>query len=139
MIKEQFTSLQRSIKKASAEAYVAAQKASGIKVGDTVKVIKAYPDNAFGWINAWTGEMNKLIGKTAVVKSISDSGISLDCGSYTKGFPFFALELVGVYAETKVKDYDCTILNDSIKVGCQTIPWTKIEEIVKLHGNLTKR
>lgn len=36
-----------------------------------------------------------------------------------------------------VGDYEAIVEKDFIKVGCQTIPWSKVEEIVELHKKLS--
>jgi hypothetical protein len=38
-----------------------------------------------------------------------------------------------------VGDYDAEVYVDKIVVGCQTIPWDKVEEIITKHSELTVR
>ena len=76
--------------------YVALQKASGIKVGDTVKVLRKANSHEMGWNNKWTVEMDEFVGKTFIVEDLrAADGIGLmqgNCGPYN--FPFFVLEMV---------------------------------------------
>ena len=77
--------------------YVALQKASGIKVGDTVKVLRKANSHEMGWNNKWTVEMDEFVGMTFIVEDLrAADGIGLmqgNCGPYN--FPFFVLEKVG--------------------------------------------
>ena len=76
--------------------YVALQKASGIKVGDTVKVLRKANSHEMGWNNKWTVEMDEFVGMTFIVEDLrAADGIGLmqgNCGPYN--FPFFVLEMV---------------------------------------------
>jgi len=72
------------------EAYLIMQKHSGLKVGDTVKVLREAKHHENGWDNSWTSKMNKYIGNTYTIYDISQSGITLGCFY----FPFFVLEKI---------------------------------------------
>jgi len=74
------------------EAYLVMQGASGIKVGDKVKVLRKADSQEMGWGPAWTRSMDACVGQTYMVCSINgDQGICLSCGW---SFPFFVLEKV---------------------------------------------
>lgn len=77
------------------DAYLALSKASGIKVGDTVKVLRKAKDDEMGWSNSWTIDMDGSIGKTFTVKRDDDyAGFRLDNSGWGQSFPFFVLEKV---------------------------------------------
>ena len=81
---------------ATIAAYVTLQNASGIKVGDTVKVVRAAKDNELGWDNVWIPEMTLMVGTTFSVLEVSGGrGIAIEDenGDYYQ-FPFFVLEMV---------------------------------------------
>jgi hypothetical protein len=82
-------------------AYIALSKASGIKVGDTVKVLRKAKSNEMGWANWWdsgnggagvAASMDNCVGKTFTVSDIGHGtdGIVLEGTGYC--FPFFVLE-----------------------------------------------
>jgi len=74
------------------EAYLIMQDASGIGVGDTVKVLRGAESCAMGWDNTWDMNMDKRIDREAVVTSINGNrGVSLR-GPYS--YPFFVLDIV---------------------------------------------
>ena len=81
---------------ATIAAYVTLQNASGIKVGDTVKVLRTANSYEMGWNNEWTVEMDEFVGMTFIVEDLrAADGIGLmqgNCGPYN--FPFFVLEMV---------------------------------------------
>lgn len=74
------------------EAYQVMQEASGIKVGDTVKVLRKAEAYEMGWCNSWAGPMSDMVGKTATVNSVTNGNINLGKDNY--GYPFFVLEIV---------------------------------------------
>ena len=73
------------------EAYLLLHKASGIKVGDKVKVLRKADNYEMGWQMPWDVKMDEFIGKECIVTIDYDSD-----GFFIKGsmFPFFCLELV---------------------------------------------
>lgn len=73
--------------------YQAGQKTCGIKVGDTVKVLRKAEKGEDGWNNSWEPKMNKCIGKTFKVVRINDTDIKSDCPR-EYGFPYFVLEKI---------------------------------------------
>ena len=75
------------------EAYLVLHKASGIKVGDRVKVLRKAASRELGWGNSWVSKMDEAIGKEFNVDSDDVSGTGVRLGSYLR-FPFFVLEKV---------------------------------------------
>ena len=77
-------------------AYVKLSNASGIKVGDTVKVLRKAKDDEMGWDNSWDSDMDGYVGRTFQVQRLDDGrGFRLSDGSTGSGcysFPFFVLE-----------------------------------------------
>lgn len=75
------------------EAYLAMQEASGIKIGDTVRVLRKAGDWEMGWNNEWVDDdMDGYIGREWEVIGINGTrGVTLNKGW---GFPFFVLEKV---------------------------------------------
>lgn len=76
------------------EAYLLLQENCGIKVGDTVRVLRKAEDYENGWDNEWNNnEMDEAVGKTTTVERIDRNGIGLknDRFKYLK-YPFFVLE-----------------------------------------------
>lgn len=85
------------------EAYRVMQEASGIKVGDKVKVLRKAKNSEMGWGNAWVEEMDKTIGRTFLVIEIEkQAGIQLDL-NLCLDFPFFVLEVVEPVKEIKIR------------------------------------
>ena len=104
----------------------------GLKVGDRVKVVCKIPKGHLDWEDTWLKCMDEAIGKTYTIHCINVSpyryGVMLrEFGGYH--FPVQSLMKV---ATTTIKLNDqCTaeIDGDVVKVGCQTIPMSKIYEI----------
>jgi hypothetical protein len=75
------------------ECYKKMQEASGIKVGDKVKVLRKASRFENGWNNSW--KMDDAVGNIyAVVKVESDHDIHLSYNDGHFGFPFFVLEKI---------------------------------------------
>lgn len=76
----------------SSEAYCVNQLASGIKVGDKVKIVDKAMHRERGWAANWPSEMDGLVGTThLVLDNYGDCGFYLSC-YFT--FPYFVLEVV---------------------------------------------
>ncbi len=118
--------------------YVQAQKESGLQVGDYVKVVEKANGREFGWANSWEDAMTDNIGKTAEIQRISDSGIQLRIGSTDFGYPFWVLEkIISTSKNVKLNsEYTATVHKDKVQVGCQTFPWSKIQEIIAARNSL---
>lgn len=71
-------------------AYEINQLASGIEVGDTVKVLAKAEPNERGWSNVWPLVMDNFVGETFVVNQVTTWGIS----NGVFAFPYFVLEIV---------------------------------------------
>ena len=79
------------------EAYVKMAKASGIQVGDTVKVLRRAQSYEMGWDNAWPVKMDMYVGKTGVVKKNkihAGFAVQFPNDEASWDFPFFVLEVV---------------------------------------------
>lgn len=61
-------------------------RATGLKVGATVKVISKAEDGQSGWPTIWVPQMDNVTGGT--VTGISRDGIQIDDGAW---FPFYVL------------------------------------------------
>lgn len=124
------------------EAYNTLQKASGIEVGDTVRVLRKAQQNEMGWGTYWAKMMDKTIGETFVVTEVRD-GVGIYNLSNYCAYPFFVLELVikGIKKIT-VKlnsEYSAIVTKDGIEVGCQKFPLTVIDDLVKAKAEITKK
>jgi len=71
------------------DAYRTMQAASGIKVGDRVKVLRRAKSFEMGWSEVWNSDMDATIGKEYTVTEVQPRTIGLSCGWF---FPFFVLE-----------------------------------------------
>jgi len=105
-------------------AYLIMQEASGIKEGDTVKVLRNAETHEMGWGNSWTPEMTKNIGKKLIVSyiGVENTGINLDGQCY----PFFVLKKV---ESAKPKDDIESFIDSCGDFGCQK---DNIKKLVKL-------
>jgi len=74
------------------EAYKLMQKNCGIKVGDTVKILRRAESKEMGWSAVWMDEMDDLVGELGVVSVLYDYGIDVTTNGDSWCFPFFILE-----------------------------------------------
>jgi len=95
------------------EAYLIMQKNCGIKVGDTVKVLRKAEQYEMGWDSTWVKEMDETIGKTFVVREINWFGVSLNDLHFT--FPVCVLKKVDP-AEHEFEFDAFIIKNDNGKI-----------------------
>ena len=95
------------------EAYQVMQKECGIKVGDTVKVLRKAKSHEMGWSASWVApDMDAMVGKEFVVDGIfHEGGICRDKWA----FPFFVLEKV---KDAPVKS-SIEQLIDTLDFGCK--------------------
>ena len=98
-------------------------KATGLKVGDTVKVLRKAESYELGWKTCWVSMMNPSVGKEYKVRKIDSFGATLNDGHF---FPLHILEIVKRGVELPVfylKDgYEVKVQEDgSLVVGCQTV------------------
>lgn len=77
------------------QEYIEASKKSGIKVGDTVKVLRKARDGEQGWGNIWNEcRMDSNVGKKFEVVE-ADTGYGFELSDvYGHFYPHFVLELV---------------------------------------------
>lgn len=71
------------------EKYITGQKASGIEVGDTVRVVREAEYSEGGWNNSWAFKMK--LGEQTVEDEDCGSGFRL---SDKYSYPYFVLEIV---------------------------------------------
>ena len=72
------------------EAYSTLQRASGIKVGDTVKVMRKAKTYEMGWTTNWAPEMDKLVGEKFKVIAVNNGdGVLIKDKTKHWFFPFF--------------------------------------------------
>jgi hypothetical protein len=74
------------------KAYRMMQDASGIEIGDSVRVLRAAESYEMGWIAKWHDEMNAYIGGVFRVTAVyPGGGFQLENTCF---FPFFVLQIV---------------------------------------------
>ena len=130
----------------STEAYSFLQSQSPIKVGDIVKVLRKCTNYEMGWNTIWVSKMDSMVGKEFSVVEITREGFKLNTKEmigtdYDYLVPFFSLEFIraGVPTQADVvlnSEYTAVVSKDKVVVGCQSVPWPKVEEIVKAHDTL---
>ena len=104
------TEIEIEIEKAKKEIYIKYQKASGLKVGDTVRVLRKASPHENGWNNFWVDSMNSNIDRIDKIRSIDGAvGITLESGIFN--YPFFVLEKVA----PKPKPMEVLIENEWVK------------------------
>jgi hypothetical protein len=119
-------------------AYLAMQEASGIKPGDTVRVMRKAESYEMGWGQPWPRMMDIFVGKEYKVFGLSkydQNGFILNSAS-GYAFPFFVLEVVKK-AKPHFKDiqvslsphYLAIVKEDKVSVGCQNFTFDKIKEL----------
>jgi hypothetical protein len=116
---------------------------STLEVGDIVIVTHKVPSRDLGWHNSWCSDMDRAIGKECVVTSAPGSdGILL--GGLGGGFNY-PLQSVRFLRKASKKihlkiseDYNATVSEDNIKVGCQTITFTAFDELVAAVAKMRK-
>jgi hypothetical protein len=76
--------------------YLTGHKASGIKVGDRVRVTRTAGQGENGWENTWIKEdMNQSVGNVFTIQADSDDrGFTLS-DKFNLMYPYFCLELLG--------------------------------------------
>lgn len=109
------------------------QQASGIRVGDTVRVLRKAEAHEMGWQNSWSRDtMDNAVGKTLpVIATTHDIKLGDEARGY--GFPFFVLELVKpkpVIVELNDR-YAAEVKREGVQVGCQTFTHEKILELAE--------
>jgi hypothetical protein len=130
------------------EAYLTLQAASGIEVGDKVKVLRKAEDGEMGWDNSWARSMDNFIGHVGTISNIDGSnGCRVNFTEPVEdrfAFPFFVLELVEKRTPPKqpmkVGTYEVEFAQggESIEVGCQTISFEEVKAVYKEMKRLRK-
>jgi len=98
----------------TSDYYRTFHNASGLKVGDSVKVVRKAEDYEMGWVCCWVDEMDNYIGKTLEITSNSEGyGWLLEDKFY---FPTFVLQKVdpAPIAEEIVINKDSAIVNGKV-------------------------
>lgn len=107
---------------------------SKLKVGDTVKVLRAAKRGEMGWGVNWHPDMTKLVGKGFEVREITKEGIGIETKDNYWVFPVFVLQKTkDAPALPKFKlssEYTAEVQKDgSVKCGCQAVPYGLLKEI----------
>ncbi len=116
------------------ERYLSEQKASGITIGNYVKVLFCVPDNSRGWINYWNYQMDETARQRRVLQVVDihgNEGIALSDGCE---YPYFCLEVVKAPpANVKLTTaWTAEVIDkDTIRVGCQTFNRKALDELIK--------
>ena len=97
---------------------------TGLKEGDTVKVLRRAKSGELGWENVWNDGMDSCVGKEFEVASVGKTGVSLVGDFYS--YPVHILEIVKVKVELPVFDLKdgCEVKvqeDGSLVVGCQKV------------------
>ena len=123
------------------EAYKILQDASGIKQGDTVKILRSAATHEMGWWNGWTTDMSAQVGKTAKVIRIC-SDIVLDT-PHQEGYPFFILQVIKSAPKSILiklnAEYTAEVFTDIVIVGCQIFPISVIDELATAVAEIKKQ
>lgn len=82
----------RDIKEEIEKLYVELQEETGFKPGDEVKILRKAEGHESGWGNSWVEEMDKFVGKTGKIASITEHGINVEVESNWYSYPYFVLE-----------------------------------------------
>lgn len=120
----------------TSDYYRTFHNASGLKVGDSVGVVRKAEDYEMGWNCNWVKEMNKYIGKVSTItKDMEGEGWELDGTGY---FPTFVLQKVDSTPtpQPAPATEEIVIKNDSAVVNGKAL--TK-EEIGKLYYRVVRR
>jgi len=77
---------------ASEKSYLKGHKASGLKVGDKVKIVRKAKDFEKGWSTVWIGSMDGTVNTMGTITSDDrEYGFMIDKNAY---YPYFVLEKV---------------------------------------------
>jgi len=116
-------------------AYLTLHKASGIEVGDKVRVLRKAEPGELGWNQTtWTNSMTDRVGKICNVEG-DDGTYGFICSGWN--FPFFVLELVEKGGPPMTIDVNgiggrpVKFLPGHILVGCAEIPNATVRQIAE--------
>lgn len=118
------------------ESYLVLHKASGIEVGDKVKVLRMPNDNELGWhFGGQDLDKKQLVGKVVEVAYDNKSlGFILtnERAKRAWNFPFFVLELVEKgESPIWVDGYKVQFFPGNIAINCTEIPNATCRQIVE--------
>ena len=114
------------------KAYKTMQAASGIEVGDTVRVLRKAERREMGWQNSWWESMNGSVGKSGIVAGVYCHGIRIEGINCPLLYPFFCLELISKgEAPIKIGEHIAKIDESGIKVGCTKVDWNTFDKIAE--------
>ncbi|KKL04354.1 hypothetical protein LCGC14_2616930, partial [marine sediment metagenome] len=65
------------------EKYIAGQKACGIEVGDTVRILRRADRDENYWANEWMRSMDDKIGETVTVSGMDALGVMFEDVPYS--------------------------------------------------------
>ena len=121
------------------EAYLTLHKASGIEVGDEVKIMRSFKTDEMASKSGWSDSFKATIGSIGVVTAIDKpmDGFGVTIRSGTIWWPFFCLELIEKGTPPlKIAGHEVIFTDKGIKVGCEEISH---EDLEKLFGRLHER
>ena len=102
------------------EAYQVLQAASGIEVGDKVKILRTAKDYEMGWRSCWVGSMNSHVGEVGEVVGIVTEGLVLEFPCNRCYAPFFVLEVVEKASKKIEVKYFCDGEDVTNKISTET-------------------
>ena len=94
------------------EAYLVMHKASGIQVGDTVKVLRKAENYEMGWFNVWPIEIEPNLGYFRVTQDDKECGFRLN---HRWRVPFFVLEVIKKAHTITIDGKDISLSEESFK------------------------
>lgn len=113
------------------DKYLQGQEASGIKVGDTVRVVRKACKGEGGWDNVWMPEME--VGRERVVKHIYGTDGCELTGGFT--YPYFVLEVISSQRGEDRPEEEKPIKEEA-KMKTQEIFAVVVTENVKIKDDL---
>lgn len=125
---------------ATSDDYLAFHEASGLKVGDKVKITRKASDNEIGWSNVWVDKMDRYIGDIGeIIEDDKNDGWLVDVRGIKHDFPTFILQKIDEPAkkeEVKYVPEEILVKENSVVVnGCEL---TK-ELVGAIHYKLFRR
>ena len=122
------------------EAYLTLHRASGIEVGDKVKILRLPTSRTEnGWQHSapqfFLDLRERSVGSAGFVRIDTRGSFEVQTeivNEATFAWPFFCLELIEKGTPPlKIGDNEVQFNDDGIKVGCQTVTKDEVKEIYK--------
>lgn len=114
-------------------AYMDGHKASGIKVGDRVRITRKASRCERGWNNTWTPVMDAAVGSEGTVLFDWDvSGFRVDVGKFPLSYPYFVLEKVTEPAKHPI----ATVSRNGYTITIQCDDETTVQELDRIIGKV---